>query len=145
MACNEDTLSKRPAVLSTLQQRWFGLYLSVCFLCGSCGPLCGSLRGLPWSAFRSAFLRHSFSAICLSFAASAAVLSHNTNTHGIDNDGKLDISMYTRSTSRPEFAFLLETFLTGAEDDHFIAKWRITGYFSYCVGLTRRLKVPCSY
>jgi len=50
--------------------------LSVCFLCGSCGPLCGSLRGLLWSSFRSAFMRHSFSVICLSFAASAAVLSH---------------------------------------------------------------------
>jgi len=67
----------------------------VCFLCGSlcgllfaalcgplcggpllCGPLCGSFRRLLLAAFRSAFLRHSFSVICLSFAASAAVLSH---------------------------------------------------------------------
>jgi len=69
--------------------------VSVCFLCGSlcgllvaalcgppcggpllCGPLCGSSRRLLLTAFCSAFLRHSFSVICLSFAASAAVLSH---------------------------------------------------------------------
>ena len=67
----------------------------MCFLCGSlcglllaalcgplcggpllCGPLCGSPRRLLLAAFRSAFLRHSFSVICLSFAAFAAVLSH---------------------------------------------------------------------
>ena len=50
-------------------------------LCGGpllCGPLCGSPRRLLLAAFRSAFLRHSFSVICLSFAASAAVLSHTT-------------------------------------------------------------------
>jgi len=69
--------------------------VSVCFLCGSlcglllaalcgplcggpllCGPLCGSSRRLLLAAFYSAFLRHSFSVICLSFAASAVVLSH---------------------------------------------------------------------
>ena len=52
-------------------------YVSVCFLCGSCGPLCGLLRGLLWSAFCSVFLQHLFSVICLSFAASATALSHN--------------------------------------------------------------------
>ena len=48
-------------------------------LCGGpllCGPLCGSSRRLLLAAFCSAFLRHSFFVICLSFAASAAVLSH---------------------------------------------------------------------
>jgi len=47
-------------------------------LCGGpllCGPLCGSSRCLLLAAFCSAFLRHSFSVICLSFVASAAVLS----------------------------------------------------------------------
>jgi len=72
--------------------------LSVCFLCGSlcglllaalcgplcggpllCGPLCGSSRRLLLAAFCSASLRHSFSVICLSFAASAAVLSHKSH------------------------------------------------------------------
>ena len=49
-------------------------------LCGGpllCGPLCGSSRRLLLAAFCSAFLRHSFSVICLSFATSAAVLSHS--------------------------------------------------------------------
>jgi len=48
-------------------------------LCGGpllCGPLCRSPRRLLLAAFCSAFLRHSFPVICLSFAASAAVLSH---------------------------------------------------------------------
>jgi len=69
--------------------------VSVCFLCGSlcglllaalCGPLCGgpllcgSSRRLLLAVFCSAFLRHSFSVICLSFAASAAVLSHTNRS-----------------------------------------------------------------
>jgi len=45
-----------------------------------CGPLCGSSRRLLLTAFCSAFLRHSFTVICLSFSASAAVLSHNTDS-----------------------------------------------------------------
>ena len=52
-------------------------------LCGGpfflCGPLCGSPRRLLLAACCSAFLRHSFSVICLSFAASAAVLSHKAH------------------------------------------------------------------
>jgi len=69
------------------------MILSVCFLCGSlcglllaalcgplcggpllCGPLCGSSRCLLLAAFCSAFLRHSFSVICLSFVSLHKIL-----------------------------------------------------------------------